>query len=392
MKIAVIGVKGIPANQGEIERYCQEFYPRLAARGHQVDIFVQPQYNQQPWFSVGYYYNVRVIALASFPQKKIGFMFSSALSTVCASLGNYDVIHIQSTKAAWFSWFPRLFSGSKIIVTSHQLNLDSHETKWRKVFHWLLPLTEKTAVINADEIVVTSKALGQYFKQKYNIHSRYIPNAPRSYNKKDLQDLQFSYGKSLRLESKQYILYLGKLTPENRPDLLLEAFEKLEPKGWKLVLAGGIGNSMKYAIELLDLAIENPNIIFTNEIRGQHLAQIISNAGLLVVPTNGEDLRLPLTVLEAMREKVPVLANDNRVYQELIGKDRGLLFQSGKLDSLIEKLQYAFSEPTELMAMAQKAQTYITINHNWDRVTYGNLSLYLKITAEMNSPSVQHNV
>lgn len=174
MKIAVIGVKRIPTNQGEIERYCQEFYPRIAARGHQVDLFVQPSLDLQPLLSVGYYQNVRVIALTPLPSKQIGFMFSSALSTIWATLGNYDVIHIQGMKAAWFSWFPQLFSDSKIIVTSHQLDLDFDRTKWGKVFRWLSSLMERSAVKNADEVVVISKPLRQYFQHKYHISPRSI--------------------------------------------------------------------------------------------------------------------------------------------------------------------------------------------------------------------------
>lgn len=388
MKIAVIGVNEIPSDQGEIERYCQELYPRIAKREHQVDLFVRRGLNQQPLFSVGYYQNVRVIALASLFPKQTGFLLSSACSTLWASLGGYDIIHIQSTKAAWFSWFPHLFSGSKIIITSHQLDLDFHQTQRGRVFRWISSLMERTAVRNADEVVVVSKALGEYFHNKYKIRPRFIPNAPGSYEPKDLE---IGYEASLGLTPKKYLLYSGKLTSENRPDLLIQAFHKLEPQEWKLVIAGGIGNSIKYAVELLSLAKENQNIIFTNEIRGQHLAEIIDGAGLLVIPTDGSDLGLPLTVLEAMERKIPVLASDNPVYRELIGKDRGLLFQSGNSEDLLKKLQYALSEPSRLVNMAQKALTYITVNHNWDRVTYGNLSLYLKITEEMDSSSIQHN-
>ena len=389
MKIAVIGVKGIPSNQGEIERYCQEFYPRIAARGHQVDLFVQAEDNNQSLFSVDYYNSVRVIALASLPFQQTGYMLNSAMSTLWASLGNYDVIHIQGMKAAWFSWFPYLFSGSKIIVTSHQLDLEEPQTKWRKIFGWLLPKVEKAAVENADEVVVVSKALGKYFQNKYDIHPRYIPKAPTSYEQ---TNLQFGYGKSLGLEPKKYILCLGKLTPENRPDLLLKAFQKLEDKGWKLVLAGEVGNSIDYAVELLTLAKNSQNIIFNHEIKGEHLSEIINGAGLLAVPNGGSDLGLPLAILEAMKGRIPILASDNAVYRELIGRDRGLLFESGNLESLLSKLQTALCESDTLTAMAQKAQTYITINHNWDRVTYGNLSLYLKVTANMNSSSIQHNI
>ena len=378
MKIAVIGVKKIPANQGEIERYCQELYPRIAARGHQVDLFVQSKQHRKSSFSVYYYHNVRVITLASFARQEVTFLIDSALSTVWASLGNYDVIHIQGMKAGWFSWFPQLFSTAKVVVTSHQL--DCEKTRWRKTFRWLLPWIEKTTVKNADELVVTSKALGEYFQHKYHIQPRYIPNAPGHYSQ---TNQEFNYGRSLGLKPQRYLLYLGQLSPEKQPDLLLKAFQKLQPLGWKLVLAGEIGSSLHYVMGLLSLAKKNDNIIFTNEIRGKHLAEIISHAGMLVTVASSSDLGLPLRVLEAMREGVPILANDQLVYQELLGKNRGLLFESGNLDSLVSKLNYAISEPLELMTIAHKAQNHIVINHNWDRVTYGNLSLYLKMTAKI---------
>ena len=388
MKIAVIGVKGISSNQGEIERYCQEFYPRIAARGHQVDLFVTDKSNQEPWFSVVYHHNVRVIALSALPKHRSGLMLSSAISTIWASLGSYDVIHIHSMKAAWFSWFPQLFSGSKIIVTSHQLEIEGEQTRWRKAFGWLSSWLEGVAVRNAHEVVVVSKALGEYFQHKYDIRPHYIPNAPGTQNS---ANLEFSYGESLGLEPGRYILYTGKLTPENQLDILLKAFQKLEHDGWKLILAGEISNSLKYAIELLSLAKDNQNIIFTNEIRGKNLEEIVKHAGLLVVPNDGTNLGLPLTALEAMKEKIPVLASNNRIYRELIGKNRGLLFETGNSDSLLEKMQYTVSEPSAIAAMTRNAQTFITINHNWDRVTYGNLSLYLKTTAKVDSPTVQTN-
>lgn len=388
MKIAVVGVRGIPTDRGEIERYCQEFYPRIAARGHQVDLFIQSSSHQQSLFSVSYYHSVRVITLRRLPLKHINYRLCSAFSAVWASFGNYDVIHIHGIKAAWFSWFPKLFSASKIVITIHQLDNNFYPTKGCKILRWLLSSWEKLAVKNADEIIVISKALGEYFHTKYNISPRYIPNAPGIFQG---TNLKFDYGFSLDLTPKKYLLCLGKLNPKSRPDLLLQAYQRLENQSWKLVIAGEICDPIRYAVELLSLAQDNPNIVFTNEIRGRHLAEIIGNAGLLVVPSDGSDLGLPLSMLEAMQRKIPVLASDNPVHNQLIGADRGLLFESESLGSLQEKLQYALSKPDELAEMAHKAQTYININHNWDRVTYGNLSLYLKITEEINSSSVQHN-
>ena len=388
MKIAVIGVQGIPAHHGEIERYCQEFYPRIADLGHQVDLFVQSQPNQQPWFSVGYYHNVRTIALTILPSKTNNLRLSAALSTVWATLTGYDVIHIQGIKAAWFAWFPQLLSRSKIIVTSHHLDIEHQPNKLQQAFNWLSSLMERIALKNADQVVVTSKALGEYLQKKYQINPRYIPNAPGSYNS---VNLQFNYGTSLGLKPQKYILFLGKLIPENQPDVLIKAFQNLAHEDWKLLMAGEIG-SIQYAVKLLNLAKDNQNIIFTNEVKSDRLAEIINHAGMLVMPNSGSNLGLPLNVLEAMQAKIPIVASNSKVYEELIGEKRGLLFETDNVESLVAKLNYALAEPSKLKEMAHQAQSYVTINHNWDRVTYGNLSLYLKVTEQISSPSIQHNV
>jgi glycosyltransferase involved in cell wall biosynthesis len=385
MKIAVIGVRGIPAKQGQIERYCQELYPKIAQKEHQVDLFVQPQYHDQPWFSTYYYKNVKIITLLSLPGKKLDLFVNSALNTIWATFGNYDVIHIHGLIAAWFSWFPHLFSRSKIIVTCQKL--DYQKTQWRKTLHWFLPWIERIAVSNADELIVVSRGLKAYFSKKYNITACYIPNAPKTYVS---SQPEFEYSQLLELQSKQYILYLGRLVPENKPDLLIKAFQKLQPTGWKLVLAGGVDNSANYTVELLKMVRRENNIIFTNEIRGCFLTEIVQGAGLLIAPGDSSDLGLSSSILEAMREGIPILASNTPAHKELIATNRGLLFESDNLNSLITQLKYALSEPDLLQTMAKQAQMYIAINHNWDRVIYGHLSLYLKTATKSETQDLLH--
>lgn len=369
MKIAVIGVRGIPAKQGGIERYCQELYSRIVARGHRVDFFVQPKYHDHPWFSISYHQKIRVISLLSLPGKQIDYLVNSALNTIWATFGNYDVIHIHGIIAAWFAWFPQLFSAAKIVVTCHQL--DCQKAKGDQTVSWLLPWVERIAVKNADQIIVLSKALGAYFSQNYDIHPCYIPIAPTSYQR---TDTQLSHLKTLGLEKKQYFLYLGKLAPERRPDLLIRAFQQLQPSGWKLVLAGDISDSREYAVELLKMAQGQNNIIIINEIRENFLAEFVQGAGLLVVPANES---LPLTILEAMGEGIPILASDTPGHRELISHNRGLLFKSEQLNSLISELEYALSQPDLLVAMAHRAQKYVAIKHNWGQ---SNLQQFISIS------------
>lgn len=384
MKIAVIGAKNIPAKQGVIERYCQELYPQLAIRGHKVDLFIQPSHHY-PCLSINYYRQIKVISLLSIPGKKLNFLLNTAINTVWATFCNYDVIHIHGVAAAWFSWFPQLFSSSPVVVTCHQLDFRKH--KWHRLFHWLLPRLEKAAICNADELIVTSRALSNYFRQKYNVNPHFIANAPASYN---LSNSDYSLKQALGIKNQEYILYLGKFEPEQRLDLLIEAFQKLQPHNWRLVLSGEIGYAPEYASKFISIAQQQDNIIVTSEMRGNSLAELVRGASILVNPSEGTDLDLSMNMLEAMREGTPVLASDTIVHRKLLDGGRGLLFKAQQPDSLLRQLEYVMSKPNLLLAMVKKAQTYIAVHHNWDRVTYKNLFLYLQLTAEISTqPSIQ---
>ena len=378
MKIAVIGANNFPAKQGVIEHYCQELYPQLIDRKHQVELFIQPN-DRYPSFSIDYHRKIKLIALLSIPSKKLNLLFNSALNTIWATFGNYDVIHIHGIAAAWFCWFPQLVSPSPVIVTCHQL--DTRQSKRHPWFNWLLQQSEKLVVKHANKVVVTSAALRRYFHQKYHVRPVYIANAPASYSAPNTN--YYSLRQALGLKNKPYLLYLGKFEPEQRLELLLEAFSRLQPHHCQLVLAGEISNAPKYAANLISIADRYDNVICISKIRGSHLAELVRGAKMVIDPSAGADLDLSMNLLEAMREGIPVLASDTEIHCQLLQSNRGLLFKSGKSDSLLTQLKYGMSQPSLLQAMAKKAQQYIAIYHNWDRITYKNLYLYLQLADKM---------
>jgi glycosyltransferase involved in cell wall biosynthesis len=395
MKIAVIGARSIPAKFGGIERYCQELYPQIAARGHEVDLYVQPSYHQKSWFSAlfstFFYQKMKVITLLSLPGKRLSLL-NSAFSAIWATFGSYDVIHLHGVIAAWFAWFPQIFSNSSVVVTFHQL--ESPQTLSSRTFPWLLPWLEKMAVKYADEIVVTNHELADYFLRKYGTYSHYIPNAPAKFMTEE--DSSYSFRRSCRqafgLEQQSYLLYLGPFEPNQRLDLLIKVFQHLQPPNWKLVLAGDISHALPYSMHLLQMARKQENIVFTGEINGNLLAELVRDAGVFVEPSEGNNLSSSVAMLEAMREGVPILASDTITHRQLLGRDRGLLFRAGQFDSLLVQLEYVMSRPNLLSAMTKKAQTYIAVHHNWDKVIYKNLFLYLQLTAKIHFPQPHHTL
>ena len=377
MKIAVIGARGIPAKYGGIERYCQELYPQIVTRGHEVDLYVQPSYHHQSWFSSFIYQRMKVIALPSFPGKRFRLL-NSAINTAWATFGNYDIIHIHGIGAAWFTWFAQMFSDSSIIMTCHQL--ESNRRRRGRFARWLSPQLEKLAVMYTDKIIVTSQELSDYFFNRYDIYCQYIANAPTRYT---TRESHFGCRQAFGLDCTHYLLYSGTFEPDRRLDLLIEAFQRLQLPDWKLVLAGDMSHSFEYSIRLLQMAQQQDNIIFTGEISGNFLEELVRGADVFVNPDEGNNLSSSVAMLEAMREGIPVVASDTPHHQRLIGSDRGLLFRSGQFDSLLVQLEYATSRPNLLVNMAKKAQTYIAVHHNWDKIIYQNLFLYLQLTTRI---------
>ena len=222
MKIAVIGAKGIPAKYGGVERYCQELYPQIVARGHEVSLYAQSSYHRQPWFSTFVYQKMQIIALPSLPGKHFKLL-NYAMNTVWVTFGRHDVIHIHGITAAWFAWFARVFSNSSIIMTCHQLESDFSSD--RKAFRWLFPWLEKMAVSYVDEIIVTSQELSNYFLRKYGVCSQYIANAPGKYAAKNIN---YSYRQAFGLVRNRYVLYSGTFEPNRGIDLLIRVFQQLK--------------------------------------------------------------------------------------------------------------------------------------------------------------------
>lgn len=373
MKIAVIGVKGIPAKQGGIEHYCQELYSEIASQDHTIDLYARSSYTQAKVLTSYKCHGVRVISLPSLAITGLDAFFNSFLATICAVIIKYDIVHFHALGPSFFCWLPRLLTSAKIVVTCH--GLDWQRAKWSKLGSYIIRAGERLAVANADEVIVVSQYLQAYFKEQYNLHTVYIPTAPAKYS--ELNPTQ-SYIDSLGLETERYIIFLGRLVPEKRPDLLIEAFKLLNPLGWKLALVGDASGTNDFKLKLT--SNRSNKIIFTNLLTGSHLTEIVRKAGLLVLPSELEGF--PLVLLEAMREGVPILASDIPPHRQIIGLDesRGSLFKVGDLQSLISNLEKALSHPKEMKNKAQKAQVFIDANYNWKKVSYENMVLYGKIS------------
>jgi glycosyltransferase involved in cell wall biosynthesis len=91
----------------------------------------------------------------------------------------------------------------------------------------------------------------------------------------------------LGFKSDEYVLFLGRLSPEKNCHLLIEAFQDM-PGEAKIVFAGGSSHTDAYVASLKKQA--DSRVIFTGWLSGDALEEVLTNTAVLVLPSDIEGL------------------------------------------------------------------------------------------------------
>lgn len=200
-------------------------------------------------------------------------------------------MHIHAEGPAFFAWLPKMF-GKRVVVTVH--GIDWQREKWQSgLGSKFIHQGEKNAAKYADEVIVLSKGVQDYFKETYGRETHFIPNGVNRPQIREASLITDKFG----LKKDSYILFLGRLVPEKGIRYLVEAFKNVKTDK-KLVIAGGSSDTDSFMEELKDLAKGDDRILFTGFVQGAMLDELYSNAYIYTLPSDLEGM--PLSLLEAM--------------------------------------------------------------------------------------------
>jgi len=367
MKIAFIGQKGIPAKQGGIEKHVQELSTRLAQYGLDVTIYSRYHYTHSQQNN---YHGVNIINLPSINTKHLDAITHTLFSTIHALFQGYDIIHYQGVGPSLLSWIPRIFCPrTKVVSTFHCL--DSQHQKWGYIARTFLTLGEWTTCHFSHQTIVVSKILKKYCQWKFNRDAFYIPNGA-SLTQKPKLDYEKKILNKYNLKKDDYILSVSRLTQHKGIHTLIQAYLKTKTTK-KLVIVGSSADTDNYVNYLMELAKNNPNIIFTGQLIGTKLDVIYKNAYLFVQPSETEGLSVAL--LEAMSYHTPALTSNIKENLEVIN-NHGLKFQNRNISSLTQQINYALDHPIIIKELAQAASKKVEREYNWDTITKNTATLY----------------
>lgn len=368
-RIAMIGHKRIPSREGGVEVVVEELSTRLTKQGYVVEA-----YNRSGYHVSGkdfgntrkkYYKNIRIITVPTFKNGKLNAIVYSFLATLRALFGKYDVIHYHAEGPCSTLFIPKLF-GIRIVATIH--GLDWQRAKWGNFASKVLKFGEKMAAKYADEVIVLSRNVQQYFLDTYGRQTHYISNGIERPQKQDVQEILTKYG----LQKDGYILFLARLVPEKGLHYLIEAFKDM-PTDKKLVIAGGSSHSFDYIESIKKMVNCDERIIMTDFVQGRVLEELYSNAYLFVLPSDIEGMAL--TLLEAMSYGNCCLVSNIPENMEVV-EDVAVSFEKGNVADLKEKLGELLMHPEIVEEYKDKSADFICGKYNWENVVEQTKRLY----------------
>lgn len=369
LKIAMIGHKRIPSREGGVEIVVDELSTRLVKMGCRVDAYNRygrhtagKKYTQ---YKGKEYHGIRLITIPTFRNGKLNAIVYSVIAAFRALFGGYDIIHFHAEGPCIMVWLPKLF-GIRTIATIH--GLDWQRSKWGNFATKVLKAGEKMAARRADEVIVLSKNMQDYFLETYGRQTRFISNGiqrPALYEPKEIRE---KYG----LEKDGYILFVARIVPEKGLHYLIDAYKKIRTEK-RLVIAGGNSHSQSYMDEVEAMAAEDPRILMTGFVAGRVLEELYSNACFFVLPSDVEGMAVSL--LEAMSYGNCCLVSDIRENTEVVA-EHAAVFRKSDTQDLQKKMEELLEHPEIRTAYKETAADYICGKYNWDDVAEQTLRLY----------------
>ncbi len=368
LHIAFIGGRGVIGRYSGIEGYYEEVGRGLAAAGHEVTVYCRNYFTPR----VDRHNGMRLVRFPTPRSKHLETLIHTLQSTLHVLFNPYDIVHYHALGPALFSWIPRL-AGEKTAVTVQ--GLDWQRRKWGRLAGAVLRLGEKAAIHCPDQTFVVSRTLQQYFHDRYGKDPIYIANGAILRERRPARHLA-QWG----IEPDNYILFLGRFSPEKNCHLLIEAYEKIDT--WvKLVLAGGANPTDEYFRRVARHASARVHLL--DYASGDKFEELLTNAMLFVLPSDMEGLSLAL--LEAMGAGICVLASDIPENRELV-EGAGFLFRPGDVIDLERKLRLLIEDPQLRQAAARSAKERIQQQYLWQNITAEIENSYLKM---MGWPAIE---
>jgi len=354
--LAIIGIRGIPVVYSGFETFAEELSTRLVKRGWRVRV-----YGRKHVIGEGYkeYKGAEVAIKPSISTKNLDTITHSLICTVHACFSNPRpaIIYYLGVGSSVCSFLPRMF-GIKTVVNVD--GLDWKRGKWGRVARLFLLVSEQIALYFANLTITDSLFIQKYYLKKYR---RGIPMIPYGYSKTAGKELHL---RKYNLKKMKYIVWSGRLVPDNHLDELINAYI-VAKINMPLIVLGDAPKNDPYKQKLLAQAKGNRNIRFLGFVERANYASLIG-ASLAYIETKRSGGTHP-SLVESMGHGCMIVANDHQSHKEVLG-NTAIFYPAGnenELGMLLKKIvRKSFDSQRHQFALKTKKRA--EAKYSWEAV------------------------
>ena len=290
---------------------------------------------------------------------------------------NIDIVCFQDPVSSFFSiLFLKVRRAEvKIVVETHgdfieTLSLEKNlvlPSLYKKLFY----IMAKYSIGKSNIIRAVSSSTEQ---QVLDIDSsKSVVRFPAWIDFKDFQNIE---PKPLS-KDKFNILFIGSVTDRKKPNMIIEAIQRINDKSYHLSIVGPAPNE-KYFKELKDLIDKSDlqnQVSLIGPVDRESVKDYYSTSNLMILPSISEGLAR--VIFESQVAMCPVLVTDAPGMSDIvIDGQTGYVFESNNLDSLSLKIEYIKNNYDEASLVAKNAKGFILSNYSEDNFKFSFKKLF----------------
>lgn len=366
LRIAMLGTRGVPASYSGFETCVEELGARLGARGHEVVAYCRIPHVSYPG---RVYRGMRLVKLPTVRSKHLDTIVHTLLSSLHTLGGRYDIALYFNVGNSPLTWIPRV-AGQRVVLNVD--GLDWKRKKWGRLARAYIRACERWATRVPHRVVTDSRRVQQYYRERYDSASTYI-----AYGAEPVRTPPGPHLARHGLEPRRYVLFVGRLVPENCAHHLTEAWRDLATD-LRCVIVGDAPYAEAYIRSLK--AAADPRVVFTGYLFGEGYRELLSNAYCFVETSEVGGTHPAL--LEAMAAERCVVVNDTPENLETIA-DSGFAYHgdlgAAGLRPVLERL---LKDPALVAEQARRGLDRVRVHYSWDGVTDAYERLFRELLAE----------
>jgi glycosyltransferase involved in cell wall biosynthesis len=349
MRIAILGIRGVPANYGGFETFAEQLGTRLVADGHEVTVYGRSRYVAG---SLRVYRGMNIVRLPAPSSKYLETVVHSLFSAFHALTRRYDLVYVcnsANVPSVILLWLAR----QRVV-----LNVDGLEwqrAKWGPIGRAYYQACAWVAARLPVNIVTDALVIQSYYMKAYGRTTKFLP-----YGTAVGRVLNEEWLAGQGLSDRDYVLYVSRLEPENNAHVVIDAYARIDTD-LPLVVVGDAPYASEYIASLHQKA--DDRVRFMGAIYGEGYRILQSHARLYIQATEVGGTHPAL--VEAMGFGNAIVANDVPEHRETLG-DAGLYYR-GPVE-LAAQIQGLLDDADHVDLLRIAASERASIRYSWDSV------------------------